>query len=340
MSLFIALIALGAVACASTFQAGAAVVNGVKISQDLLERQLDAATAQAGATDESARLSQARDLLVQLIQQELIRQETTARGIEVAEADIDEQLESIRQGESEEDFAARIAQAGFTLEEVRAQLSLRLAVDQLRLELAPDITDSDLRDLYKVSKSDFTQARIKHILFSVEPGDDDRAAERKARRTLVELQAGADFDELARERSQDPGSAENGGLLEIEGDPWTSLNQLDQTFAAASNSAKIGEVTEPVRSQFGWHLILILDRRTQSFDDVEDQLRETLGGQAGDQAFQSFLSEATRTADIQVNPRYGDWDPETGTIVPHTFLEQPDPETDPLAPGEPSIPGL
>ena len=336
-----ALLALGAVGCAATFQAGAAVVNGVSIPQDLLERQLDAASATPGTpVDESARLQQGRDLLVQLIQQELIRQEAVERGIEVTDAAIDEQLELIRQGESPEAFAERIQQAGFTLDEVRDQLFLRLAVEQLRTQLAPEISDSDLRDLYQVSRNDFTEARIRHILFQVEPGGDDRAAERRARQTLVEIQAGEDFERLARQRSDDPGSAESGGLLEIEGNQWTALNQLDQTFSAAASSATIGEVTEPVRSQFGWHLILVLDRRTQPFSEVKESLRQDLAGQAGDQAFQGFLSEAMLTADVMVNPRYGDWDPQTGTIVPHTFFERPEPETDPLAPPEdPFIPG-
>lgn len=327
-----AVLALAATACAQTFQAGAALVNGTRIA----EEDLDAAiVAQQGGvpepTDETQELQQARAALSVLIQQELIRQEADLRGFAISEDRVDQEIAGLQGPVSDEEFAERVAQAGLTMDSLREQIQLRAAVDAIRADLAPEIDGADLRDFYDQTREQYRQAKIKHILFLAEDEAGEQRAERRARATLVEIQAGEDFDRLARRRSQDPGSADNGGRLP----GWTALSQLDPTFAQAAQDATIGEVTEPVRTQFGWHLILVLDRRVQPFDGVAPQIRAQLEQQAGDSAFQDFLVELTQTADIEVNPRYGDWDPETASIVPHRFFTPAEPETDPLAPPVP-----
>lgn len=103
-----------------------------------------------------------------------------------------------------------------------------------------------------------SQTRVRHIL--IKPSEimtDDEAKELAANlksRTL----AGEDFAELAREYSEDIGSAQEGGDL-----GWTSPGQMVPEFEATMRATEIGEISDPVRSQFGWHVLEVTDRRDQ-----------------------------------------------------------------------------
>lgn len=330
-SLLVAFLALGAVSCAATFDAGAALVNGVTIPLDELERAVDASAAQTGqpVPEGEARLAQERQQLASLIRAELMLQEGAARGIEISEERVEQTLDELRaQFPSEAEFLTRIEQVGLTLEGLKRQIRLREIEEEIRTSLSPAITEDELRTVYDTSKDQFVEARVRHILFSIPQGQDGAAQERRARATLVELQAGADFGALARERSDDPGSAQDGGRLP----GWTlqTDRNLDPSFAGGVQAATVGEVTDPVRSSFGWHLILVEARRTQPFRAVRDTLREQLKQQGADAQFQVFLTDLVSAADVEVNPRYGDWDPQTGSIVPHRFYTPAEPELDPV----------
>jgi parvulin-like peptidyl-prolyl isomerase len=325
-------LALSTASCAATFNAGAALVNGVKIPVERVDAAVEASASQTGqpAPEGEARLAQERQQLAQLILDELLRQEAASRGIEIGPGEIDQRIDQIKQQfPSEQEFIARLQQAGFTEESLRAQIELNLAAEEIRAGLAPEVSEADLRSVYEASRERYKQARIRHILFQVPPGGDGVQQERRARATLVELQAGASFAELARERSDDPGSAENGGRLP----GWTLLSALDAGFAAGAQRARIGEVTEPVRSSFGWHLILVDARRTQPFSAVRDELRQQLQDQSADAEFQQFLVTLATDADVEVNPRYGDWDPGAATIVPHQSFTPAEPNVNPLPGG-------
>ena len=106
------------------------------------------------------------------------------------------------------------------------------------------------------------QTKVRHIL--VKPSeimtDDearDLAAELKAR-----VLAGEDFGELAKEYSEDIGSAQEGGEL-----GWTSPGQMVPEFDAAMRATSVGEISDPVRSQFGWHILEVTDRREEDMTD-------------------------------------------------------------------------
>ena len=82
------------------------------------------------------------------------------------------------------------------------------------------------------------------------------------------LQDGGDFAELAKEYSEDPGSALNGGAL-----GWSTPDQFVPEFAEVMASAEIGQISEPFQSEFGWHILLVQDRREQ---DMSDEARRNM----------------------------------------------------------------
>ncbi|NBC22859.1 MAG: molecular chaperone SurA [Gammaproteobacteria bacterium] len=102
------------------------------------------------------------------------------------------------------------------------------------------------------------QAHVRHIL--VQPSEIRTEAETEALIDEIhqQIEEGADFAELAREHSEDPGSALNGGDL-----GWTSGDEFVAEFQQVMANTDTGEVSEPFRSQYGWHVLEVLDRREQ-----------------------------------------------------------------------------
>jgi peptidyl-prolyl cis-trans isomerase C len=109
---------------------------------------------------------------------------------------------------------------------------------------------------------------------------------------VAELAAGADFADIARDKSKDPGSGANGGLL-----GWFGKGMMVKPFEDAVLAATVGEVTAPVESQFGWHIILVNETRTQALPAL-DELREELADELRDAAVQEVIAAATAKAQI------------------------------------------
>tara|TARA_R110001599_G_scaffold353591_1_gene594137 strand:- start:26589 stop:27818 length:1230 start_codon:yes stop_codon:yes gene_type:complete len=102
------------------------------------------------------------------------------------------------------------------------------------------------------------QTEVRHIL--VKPSEilTDEQAQELVASLRVRAEAGEDFSELAREYSEDIGSAQEGGEL-----GWTSPGQMVPEFQTAMDATAVGEISEPIRTQFGWHILLVEGRREQ-----------------------------------------------------------------------------
>ncbi|HCG96047.1 MAG TPA: molecular chaperone SurA [Halieaceae bacterium] len=119
------------------------------------------------------------------------------------------------------------------------------------------------------------QTNVRHILVTPNEVLDDEAARNFVLGLKERVNSGEDFASLAREHSDDIGSAQEGGDL-----GWTNPGQMVPEFETAMANAKIGVVTEPVRSEFGWHILEVTGRRTEDFaeqvrrNQVANYLRE------------------------------------------------------------------
>ncbi len=176
-------------------------------------------------------------------------------------------------------------------------------IDHLAGQKAP--TDAQLdahaRTTYNANPNQFSQSeqlRARHILVAVNAGRDDAQAKARAEELLAQLRQGRPFDELAREASDDKGSGRRGGDLGTFG----KGSMVPEFEAAAFALTKPGQLSEPVKSQFGYHVIELLERipaRRQTFEDVRAELREdaraTLDGRTRKQSW----DEAVR--DVQVD---------------------------------------
>jgi peptidyl-prolyl cis-trans isomerase SurA len=114
-----------------------------------------------------------------------------------------------------------------------------------------------------VERSEINQVKARHILITPNEIIDDDTAKQRLEEALAKIRAGEDFGEQAKLLSDDPGSANLGGDL-----GWAGPGTFVPEFDAVINEAEIGEVSEPFRSQFGWHIVEVLDRRV--YDNTED----------------------------------------------------------------------
>ncbi len=189
----------------------------------------------------------------------------------------------------------------YDLNQNQFQSPEQVAVNYIELkadELEPlePVTEEALATYYQEQKNQYLEPerrRVSHIL--VDAGDDPQAAEEKAQALLAELKAGADFAELAEQKSDDIVSAEMGGDLD-----WIERDMMDPEFeAAAFELAEVGDITDVVESEFGFHIIQLTDIQTQqvqSFEEVKDELRAELEKTAKIDAFYQKQTEVAELA--------------------------------------------
>ena len=196
----------------------------------------------------------------------------------------------------------------------------------LQRALSADIsTDDRLRALYEQLKEKYAnQACARHLLIRAGDGAIDPHTGKPVVPTELdyatalsrivpikaELAGGADFATVAQQRSEDPATASKGGDLGC-----APKGQYDAAFDAAVWNQPIGAVGDPVKSAYGYHLILVTERRTKTFDEVKDVLRKAVEAQ-GEQALQEWLTTHSRDATVIVDPGVGSWNAATGVIDP------------------------
>jgi parvulin-like peptidyl-prolyl isomerase len=262
-----------------------------------------------------------REVLTLLIQITAIEQVFEERELELEDGAVDELFEQQldQAGTDEAGFEARLRGSGLTIEDYKSLIMTAFAQQDAITTSFGEVSEEDLRAQYDngVAAGQFTVGVVSHILISpegVEPGAEAppealAAAEEQANDVVAQLEAGADFAELATEFSADPGSAANGGAL-----PEAPFGNYVAEFRDAALEAPIGEVVGPVETQFGFHIIRVDSREEQSFEDVEPQLRQSANA-GGQQQASALLQEKLSTAEIEVASRFGEWDPATGRVV-------------------------
>ena len=138
------------------------------------------------------------------------------------------------------------------------------------------------------------------------------------------------FTRIAREQSTDTQSGKQGGDL-----GYTRPGQFVAEYEDAVAEMDEGEISDPVESEFGFHVIRLIDRRTVPFEEVHDELDQEISGAAKDEAWQAWIEQAYEDADVRVNPRFGELDVTTGQIADATVEDVPGAEAPPV--DEPSV---
>jgi peptidyl-prolyl cis-trans isomerase SurA len=140
-----------------------------------------------------------------------------------------------------------------------------------------------------------TQTRARHILLRSREGASDADLRERLARLRARVAAGEDFAELARSHSED-GTAPKGGDL-----GWISPGDTVPEFERAMNALRDGEVSQPVQSPFGWHLLQVLERRTEEMSEERRKLaaRQTVRARKADEAYQDWIRQMRDRAFVE-----------------------------------------
>jgi peptidyl-prolyl cis-trans isomerase D len=182
-----------------------------------------------------------------------------------------------------------------------------LVISQEKIEAGINPNDADLLKLYNQNKEPFrTQDRVKvrHILLTTtgKSKDEEVAIKAKAENLLKQLRAGADFAKLAKENSQDPGSAAKGGELD-----WVTHGQTVPEFDKAAFALKPGEISDLVKTQYGYHIIQVEEKqsaRLKPFEEVKPEMLASYKKGKASQELQALADKAE--AALKKDPQHPD----------------------------------
>jgi parvulin-like peptidyl-prolyl isomerase len=181
-----------------------------------------------------------------LIQDLLIKQAAEKAGVVVTPAEVDRAVDRVRQHfASDQAFEQALAQNQLTLEQLRTQQSQQIQVTKL---LQPEISvdDATVIRFFEANRNRFDTREVhaRHILLSTE---------QEARQVKAQLDGGADFQTLAREKSVEPSAKTTGGDLGFFG-----VGKMDPAFEKVVFSLQAGQISQPFRSPFGWHVAQVV----------------------------------------------------------------------------------
>jgi parvulin-like peptidyl-prolyl isomerase len=291
----------------------AASVNGETITvqqvQDRYQAMTQGSQLSQQVYDNPAMQDQLKaQILSQLIQVQLLRQGADELGVEVGDAEIDEQRYRIEQrlsgqGTSLQDEMER---QGMSEEDLRQELEALALQDAVAAELASgdDITDEEVRSYFEENTAQFHTAQVRLLT---------TGSEEDAQQALQRLQDGDDFATVSEELGSGRSTTEAQELTKA------SLEQSTPELASAVfEEAEVGGFAGPVQAQQQWYVVEVQQRTEPELSEVEGQIREQLSNQQQSTQLDQWLTEQAQQADITVAERYGTWDPYTRKVTPDT----------------------
>lgn len=251
-----------------------------------------------------------RQATAQLILQHIMKLEAARLKIQVEPRRVDSLYDVFRsQSKDSAAFAEAMAKAGDTPASLKAKIAAQLqSSDALEkgLEDSLKISAASIDSFYQANKdrmSDAGKVKASHILKLAQPGSDTAKAHAKILEIAGRLKQGTDFATLARAESEDPGSKGNGGDL-----GWFNPSDMVPEFAQALSTMKPGETSAPVRSQFGWHIIRLAERKTNappSLDSLRPMIENILKAQRAETLVPNFYRGLVKKYKVQIfDPAY------------------------------------
>jgi foldase protein PrsA len=259
-----------------------ATVNGQKITKG----ELDAKLEQQGG----------KQALQSMVTQDLVFQYAKDHNITVTDQEVNDKLAEIQTHFPPGQFESMLKSQGISMDDarklVRENLLTTKAVDQ-----NINVSDAQINDYLKAQHlvvGQPSQVRARHILVKSRPQADTIEAQ---------LKKGADFATLAKQYSTDPGTKDKGGEL-----GWFGPGQMVPAFQAAAFALKPGQISAPVQTPFGWHVIQVEETKPLTKDAAVDQIKK----QQEQLQVTPFMNQLRTSAKIEIDdPRYQDLFPAT-----------------------------
>jgi parvulin-like peptidyl-prolyl isomerase len=296
--LLCALVAVGLAGCGGDEEVPAdavAVVDGQQIARSDYEALLSQAKKSyknqkrefpaAGSQEFQTLRNQAVQFLVQ---REQFEQEASDMDVDVTDKQIDARLEQIQKqyfGGDKKKYEKQLKEQGLSEKQVRNDIRAQIISEKIFEQVTKDVkvTDADIAAYYEKNKAQYSQPEsrdVRHILVKTKKQADELYAQ---------LQGGADFAALAKKYSEDTGSKANGGKLTI------SQGQTVAPFDKVAFQLKKNEISKPVKTEFGYHIIQPLSdekaAKVTPLKDVKDSIRQQLGQTKKNEAMTKWVDE-------------------------------------------------
>ena len=257
--------------------------NGYKVTKGELDAKLEA-------------MPVASQVLHSMVQQALVFQYAKDHNIQVSESDIDSKINDIKQRLSDQQLDQALKQQGMSQQDLRdlmkEQIIVKDAVDQNL-----HVSDAQLQDYLNKNHALLDQpkqVRARHILVSTLP---------TAQMIEQKLKAGGDFAALAKQYSSDPGTKDKGGEL-----GFFTQGAMVKEFSDAAFSMKPGQISQPVHSPYGWHVIQVEEikpAQVATLANSKQKIKDQMLSSQEQMAVPDFMDKLMANAQISVNdPQY------------------------------------
>ena len=301
----LAVLLLSGCGSGSSRPGAAALVGDERIASDRLQEVVERGLSDPQAEEQlgADRPAFQRATLTRLINRQVLEAAAAREGVTVDDGDVDAQLADFaEQAGGRDALEAQAAQNGIAAEDLPSFLRdvvLEQALGDALTE-DEDVPAEQLQSLYQQNIGQYDRVRSRHILV---------ADEAQARSVLAQVQADPSrFEELAAELSTDTSNKDDGGDLGSAG-----RGQFVPEFEALLFSAEPGSYGV-VQTQFGWHVVNVIERETTSLAQATPELRRAALEQERESATSTLLREVADDLGVEVNPRFGRWDDETGSV--------------------------
>ncbi len=225
-----------------------------------------------------------------LVEQKLMYKKAEELGVLPTQEEVDEETQNyitqVKENLGGEDaFNSALESAGMTLEEYTEELTKNIESNIISTKVTEEIfkdinvSDEEIETYYNEHLDSYKTANVSHILIA------DEAKAKEVRERAVN---GEDFATLAKEYSEDTGTKENGGSL---GTTTYDTTQYVQEFTDAFKALKEGEISEPVKSTYGYHIIKVTDIKQETLDEAKDKIKTTLESEKQNEAYTNAIEQ-------------------------------------------------
>jgi parvulin-like peptidyl-prolyl isomerase len=289
--------------------------KGVEVKQSALDEVVLGIKSAAAARNQTIPPQQLMgiesQMLNRLIQIQLLLQKSTDADKSAGAAKAEQQLTNLlaRAG-SQAAFDRQLTAVGMSPTELRTKITQEAtATATLTRELGVTITDADATNFYAAHPTDFEQPEMVHVrhilLLTIDPvthaplSADQIAAKRKQIDDILKrAKAGEDFEMLAIQYSEDPGSKDKGGEL-----PAFGHGEMVPQFESAAFSMKTNTISDVVTTDYGFHIIKLLDitpAQTVPYAKVADKIKDYLAQQKTEKLAPAYLAGLSKAADVEI----------------------------------------
>ena len=254
-----------------------AIVNGDNISKEDYKEEMSFYGAML-----ASRQNLKNSIVQMMVQDKLISDDMKANKIEIADKDVNEAfLNSVKQFGGQEQFDKMLDDYNMDVEKFKDTVRKDLMYQKHKEWFTKEnpVTDEEIKDYYEDNKDEFAKRDASHILVE---------DEKTAKEIKEKLDNGEDFAKLAKEYSKDSANAENGGNLGT-----FSKGQMVKEFEDAVFNLKEGEISNPVKTQFGYHIIKL----NKVADSVEDN-KEAIKNALTDKKYADYIKELNEKANV------------------------------------------